>query len=55
MFKQTHTEISNPTPKYFKKKCQTLLTDIGGEWYLNNICNHKPSMKNPRLSNKQQQ
>ena len=46
------TEISTPTPGDFKRKSQTVLTDIGGEWYLNTTQNTKPPMDNPRLSNK---
>ena len=30
IFKQISTEIPKPTPEDFKKKRQTLLTDIGG-------------------------
>ena len=53
--KQITTEIPKSTPEDFKKKCKTLLTDIGGEWYLNNMRNPKPHMNNMKLSNKQQQ
>ena len=31
------------------------MTDIGGEWYLNNMRNTKPPMNNPRLSKKQKE
>ena len=55
IFKQIPTETPTPTPEYFKEKCQTFLTDIGGELYLNNMHNPKPPMENPRLSNKKQQ
>ena len=50
IFKQIPTKIPKPTPEYFKEKCQTLLTDIEGEWYLNNMRNPKPSIKKPSLS-----
>ena len=44
-----------PTHEVFKRKRHTLLTDIGGEWYLNNLRNPKLTMKKPRLSNKKQE
>ena len=47
-----HTEIPTPTLEYFKRKHQTLLNNIGGEWYLNNMCNTKTTTNNPRLINK---
>ena len=31
------------------------MTDIGGEWYLKNMHNTKPPMKNTSVSNKKQQ
>ena len=31
------------------------MTDVGGEWYLNNMRNIKPSTKKPRLSDKKQE
>ena len=46
------TEISTPTPGDFKRKSQTVLTDIGGEWYLNKKYNPKSPTKKPGLSNK---
>ena len=52
IFKQIPTKIPKPTPEYFKKKGQTILTDIEGEWYLNNMRNPKPLINNPRLSQK---
>ena len=33
----------------------TLLTDIGGEWYLNNMHNSKPSTNKPILRKKHQE
>ena len=39
-------------PEDFKKKRQTLLTDIGSEWYLNNMHNTKPPTEKPRFSKK---
>ena len=54
ILKQITTEIQKPTPGDFKIECQTLLTDSGGEWYLNNMCYCKPYMKKPRLIKKQQ-
>ena len=52
LFKQINIENPTTTPEDFKRKNQTLLTDIGGECYLNNIRNPKTLTKNPRLSNK---
>ena len=48
---QIPTENPTPNLEYFKRKYQTLLTDIGGEWYLNNMHDPKPPTKKPRLSN----
>ena len=49
------TEIPTPTFEYLKRKGLTLLTDIGGDWFINNMRNHKPPMKKPSFSKKQQQ
>ena len=43
----------NKNPEYFKRKHQTLLTDIGGTWYLNGTNNTKPPIKIPRLTKKE--
>ena len=48
------TEKPTPTPEQFKRKYQTLLTDIGGEVCLNNMFNPKPLTKNSILSKKDQ-
>ena len=50
IFKQVPTEISMSTYECFKKKSQKLLTDIGGQWYPNNMRNPKHSTKNPNLN-----
>ena len=42
IFKQIPTEKTTPTLEYFKRKCQTIQTDIGGECYLENMHNYKP-------------
>ena len=55
IFKQISTEITEPNPEYFKKKRQIILTDIRGEWYLNDMCNTKPPIKKLRLSKTQQE
>ena len=55
IFKQIPTEIPKPTPEYFKKNRQPLLNDIGGSWYLNNMRNPKPPIKNQSLIHKQQE
>ena len=49
------TEIPTSTVEYFKRKPQTLLTDIGGYWYLNTSRNTKIPLKNPRLGKKKVQ
>ena len=48
------TEIPTPTIEYFKRKGQTILTDIGCEWHLNNIHYPKPLTKKSRLIKKEQ-
>ena len=55
IFKQIPTEIPTPTLEYFKIKCLTLFTVIGGDWYLNVMCNPEPPMNNPRLSKKEEE
>ena len=42
-------------PEYLKRKRQILLTDIGGEWYVNKMRNPKPTTKNPRPDKKEQE
>ena len=44
-----------PTPEDIKIKCQSLLTDIEGEWYVNKIFNTKPTTKNPQLIKKEKE
>ena len=41
------TEVKNPAPEDFRRKPQTLLADIGGTWYLNDINNPRPPIKSP--------
>ena len=48
-FQKNPTEVKK-TPEDFKIKRQTLLTDIGGTWYLNDMKNLKPPIKRPRLT-----
>ena len=50
----TKIPLEQPTPnlEYFKRKCQTIFTDIGGGWYLNNILNNKPPTNILRLNKK---
>ena len=55
IFKQIHTEIPKPTPEYFNGKLLNAFTDIGGEWYLNNMRNKKSPTNNPTLNNTQQE
>ena len=43
-------EVKNSTNEYFKKKHKTLLTDIGGKCFMNQINNPKPSIKIPRFT-----
>ena len=50
--KKIPTEKPTPALEYFKSKRQTLLTDIGGEWYLNSMSNTKPPTNNSHLSKK---
>ena len=47
--------IPTTTLEDYKIKCHTLLTDIGGDWYLNIMHNPKPPTNNPMLSEKKQQ
>ena len=49
------TEKPTPTIEDFKSKCQTILTDMGDEWYLNNMHSTKPPTNKPRLSKKEQE
>ena len=49
------TENPTPTLEYSKRKYQTLLNNIGGEWHLNNMCNSKLPKYNTMLSNKYQE
>ena len=42
-----------PDPKVFKRKCLALLTDIRGDWFINNIHNTKHPMNYTILSKKQ--
>ena len=44
------TEKQTPTLEDFKRECKTLLTDIGGGWYLSIMCNSRPPTKKTRLS-----
>ena len=53
--KQIPTEIPNATLEYLRKNRQKLLTDIGGDWLINNIRNTKYPIRSPILSKKQQQ
>ena len=39
------TENPTATLEHLKRKIQTLLTDIGGEYYFNKIRNPKPPTK----------
>ena len=55
MFRTFSTEIPTPTLEDFKIKRQTLLTNIGGEKYLDTMRNPKSTMKKPMLINKQQE
>ena len=55
ILKTDPTEIPNPIPEDFNKKCLALLTDIAGEWYLNSMRNPKPPMKKSRLIKKKQE
>ena len=43
------TEIPTPTLEDFKRKWQTLLTGVGGEWYLDIMRKYKTPMNKPRL------
>ena len=52
LFNEITTGNPNPTLEDFKIKRQTLLTDVGGEWYLINIRNNKTPINKPILSNK---
>ena len=53
--KKIPTEKPTPTLEDFKIKRQTILTDIGGEWYLNIMRNSKSTTNNPMLSNRNQE
>ena len=48
-FNQIATEKPIPTFEDFKRKCQTLLTGIEGECYLNNMRNYKPYYKEAKV------
>ena len=52
IFNQIPTEKRTATLEDFNRIHQTLLTDIGSEWYLNNMHNTKPHTNKPRLSKK---
>ena len=54
-FQQIPTEIPKLTLECFRRKCLTLLTDFGDDWFINNMCNSKPPMNKPMLSKKKQQ
>ena len=43
LLNQITAKKSTPTPEYFKRKHQILLTDIGGDWHLKNMQNTQPS------------
>ena len=43
-----------PTIEYFKRKRLTILTNIGSDWFINNIRNTKQTINNPILSQKQE-
>ena len=57
-YKRNHSKIPTETPttslEYFNIKLQILLTDIGGEWYLRNMRNKKPTSNNPSLTKREQ-
>ena len=55
ILKNIPSEISTPTLEDFKKKCQTILTDLGGDLYLNTMRNPNTPTKKTRLSKKHQQ
>ena len=46
-------EVKNPTHEYFNRKHQTLLTDIGREWFINKMNNPKPPIKITRLTKRE--
>ena len=45
-------EVKKSIPEQFKRKYQTLLTGIGGMWYLNDMNDPKPSIKRQRSTKK---
>ena len=49
-FKKIPTEILTPTLEYSRRKCLTLLTDIGSDWFINTMRNPKHPINNTRLS-----
>ena len=40
-----NTTKTTPTPEYIKKKSDYILTDIGGEWYVNKYCHQQAPVK----------
>ena len=52
-FQNIPEEVKEPTTEDFKIKHQTLLTDIGGEWFIDIPNNPKPTIKKPRLTKKE--
>ena len=44
------TETPTPTLEYFNRKLQKFLTNIRGEWNINNMQNPKPHTNNTGLS-----
>ena len=53
--KNITTEIPTSAIEYFKRKYWTILTDIGGEWYLNTMGNTKLLMEKSTISTKEQE
>ena len=49
-FQKKHKEVKNPTPQRLQEEHQTLLDDIGGQWFINKVSNPKPSIKRPILT-----
>ena len=51
-FKKIPVTIPEPQPEDNKNKIQTLLTDMGGKWYINKLNAKLPPLKRPILSRK---
>ena len=52
LIRNNRTKNLTPTPEYFKKKGQHILTNIVGKCYVNKMCHPKPPTKNTLLKEK---